>query len=74
MKKAKRPRTAAHVDEIIPDVIPLVKEAHEAGLLKDVVSRSYVSDVINGRREPGPTLLAAIGVVKQCVYVRRRQA
>lgn len=33
------------------------------------VSPSYVSDVLNGRRAPGPPFLAALGLKKVVVYV-----
>ena len=35
------------------------------------VSTAYVSDVLAGRREPGPTILEALGVTRSVSYARR---
>jgi DNA-binding transcriptional regulator YdaS (Cro superfamily) len=32
------------------------------------LSPAYVSDVINGRREPGPAILEALGIERVVVY------
>ena len=32
------------------------------------IGATYVSDVINGRREPGPSFLAALGLRKMVSY------
>lgn len=34
------------------------------------ISPSHVCDVLNTRRDPGPALLAALGLVRQVSYVR----
>jgi hypothetical protein len=35
---------------------------------KNNVSQAYVSDTINGRREPGPAILRALGLVVEPTY------
>lgn len=37
---------------------------------KHSLSPSYTSDVLNGRREPGPALLSALGLRKIVMYRR----
>jgi transcriptional regulator with XRE-family HTH domain len=34
----------------------------------NMISESYLSDVLNGRREPGPRILAALGLEKVVLY------
>lgn len=36
------------------------------------LSAAYVNDVINGRREPGPAILEALGVEKVVTYQEKR--
>jgi DNA-binding transcriptional regulator YdaS (Cro superfamily) len=36
------------------------------------LSASYVSDVLNARREPGPAILAAIGFERRLIYRRKK--
>lgn len=42
---------------------PVARLAEELG-----VTRQYLSDVLAGKREPGPKILAAVGVRKRVVY------
>lgn len=37
---------------------------------KHGVSAAYVSDVLNGRQDPGPALLTALGLRRVVLYVR----
>jgi len=34
------------------------------------ISQQYLSDVLNGRRQPGPRLLGALGIHKRIEFVR----
>jgi hypothetical protein len=36
------------------------------------ISATYLSDVLNARTEPGPTMLAALGLVRVVRYVEKR--
>ena len=38
------------------------------------VTPAYLSDVLGGRREPGPKILAALGLRRRVVYVRRSRS
>lgn len=58
----------------LAEVVRLVRGRCEAaGSQKDFaglagVSQAYISDVLNGKREPGQKLLAAIGLRRTVVY------
>jgi len=37
------------------------------------ISPQYLSDVLKGRREPGPKVLKALGLVRKVTYERSKQ-
>jgi DNA-binding transcriptional regulator YdaS (Cro superfamily) len=45
-----------------------VGHSQAAWARKHGVSPAYVSDVINGRREPGPAILDALGIERVVTY------
>ena len=62
----------AHVLEM------LRRKARTAGSQKALaealgVTPAFLSDVLHGKREPGPTMLRALGLRRVVVYVRARQ-
>jgi len=43
----------------------------QAALAKELgITAAYLGDVLNGKREPGPTLLNALGFRRVITYVR----
>ena len=57
-------------------IIRLREMASEMGSQKALaeklgVTQSYLSDVLNGRREPGPKMLAALGLEAEKVFKKK---
>lgn len=56
------------------DVIKMIRgEAEKVGLQKDLakkfgVSAQYISDILNGRREPGDAILKPLGLRRVITY------
>lgn len=61
----------------LDQVIALLwRRCHDAGsqaawAKEHAISPAYVNDVLHGRREPGDTILAALGMSKIVTYRRR---
>jgi len=56
------------VIEILRDDITASIDGQAAWARTHGVSPAYVNDVLNGRRDPGPKILAAIGFEKVVTY------
>lgn len=59
------------IDDVRDMLRELARPSTDAALAKNLkLSPSYLSDVLLGRREPGPKLLAALGLRKVVSYER----
>ncbi len=57
----------------LPQVIELLKKRQgnrPASELADElgISRSYLSEIFQGRRDPGPTVLEKLGIAREIIY------